>query len=119
MNLLQEFTPRKDTVPFEDNNNNKTPLLVDLKGHTVEELAKAANVSVDVIQAAIEQRQRLLEAEQKHEALKENTLAKDDFLQEDLDYLKAIQPSKKPIKKYKPYTSTKSVHKVGSYFIII
>jgi hypothetical protein len=38
---------------------------VDLKGHTVEELAAAANVSVDVIKAAIKLRQQQLQFEQK------------------------------------------------------
>lgn len=39
---------------------------VDLKGHTVEELAAAANVSVDVIKAAIKLRQQQLILEKKN-----------------------------------------------------
>lgn len=38
---------------------------IDLKGHTVEELAAAANVSVDVIQSAIKVRQQQMMAEKK------------------------------------------------------
>jgi hypothetical protein len=38
---------------------------VDLKGHTIEELAAAANVTVDVIQAAIKMRQQQLLLEKK------------------------------------------------------
>lgn len=39
---------------------------VDLKGHTVEELAAAANVTVDVIQAAIKLRQQQLMLEKQN-----------------------------------------------------
>jgi hypothetical protein len=41
---------------------------VDLKGHTVEELAAAANVTVDVIQAAIKMRQQQLLVEKRNYA---------------------------------------------------
>jgi hypothetical protein len=41
---------------------------VDLKGHTVEELAAAANVTVDVIQAAIKMRQKQLLLEKRNYA---------------------------------------------------
>lgn len=41
---------------------------VDLKGHTVEELAAAANVTVDVIQAAIKMRQQQLLLEKRNYA---------------------------------------------------
>lgn len=41
---------------------------VDLKGHTVEELAAAANVTVDVIQAAIKMRQQQLMLEKRNYA---------------------------------------------------
>lgn len=41
---------------------------VDLKGHTVEELAIAANVTVDVIQAAIKLRQQQLLLEKRNYA---------------------------------------------------
>lgn len=41
---------------------------VDLKGHTVEELATAANVTVDVIQAAIKLRQQQLLQEKRNYA---------------------------------------------------
>lgn len=42
---------------------------IDLKGHTVEELAIAANVTVDVIRAAIKMRQKQMLAEQKNYAI--------------------------------------------------
>lgn len=41
---------------------------MDLKGHTVEELAAAANVTVDVIQAAIKMRQQQLLLEKRNYA---------------------------------------------------
>ncbi|CAO1408266.1 unnamed protein product [Diamesa tonsa] len=58
-----------------DNNNNfQSPQdqqlpQIDLKGHTVEELAKAANVTVDVIRAAIKMRQKQMMVEQKNYAI--------------------------------------------------
>lgn len=50
---------------------------IDLKGHTVEELAAAANVSVDVIKAAIKMRQKQLMNEKKHS----ESLSKQKFKQ--------------------------------------
>lgn len=41
---------------------------MDLKGHTVEELAAAANVTVDVIQAAIKMRQQQILLEKRNYA---------------------------------------------------
>lgn len=49
-----EYYP-KDDLPY-----------VDLKGHTVEELAAAANVSVEVIEAAIKMRQQQMLIEKKN-----------------------------------------------------
>lgn len=49
-----EFFPKDDDLPQ-----------VDLKGHTVEELAAAANVSIEVIQSAIKVRQQQMLAEKK------------------------------------------------------
>lgn len=52
MNRVYTREPEFESIPA-----------VDLKGHTVEELAAAANVSVDVIQKAIFERQKKLEEE--------------------------------------------------------
>lgn len=52
---------------MQDFNDEELPQ-VDLKGHTVEELAKAANVTVDVIQAAIKMRQQQLLLEKRNYA---------------------------------------------------
>lgn len=59
---------------YQIDNNFKSPQdqqlpHIDLKGHTVEELAKAANVTVDVIRAAIKMRQKQMMVEQKNYAI--------------------------------------------------
>lgn len=76
----------------------------------MEQLAAAANVSVEVIKAAVEQRQRILEAELYKESLNKNTLVKDTYELPNLSYTK---PSRKPVKKYTPSISSKGVHKVN------
>jgi len=47
---------------------------VDLKGHTVEELAAAANVSVEVIKTAIKMRQQQMLAERRSDLLKQQVM---------------------------------------------
>lgn len=44
---------------------NEDTLAIDLKGHTIEELAIMANVSVDVIKSAIKLRQQQMKIEKK------------------------------------------------------
>ncbi|CAO1398819.1 unnamed protein product [Diamesa hyperborea] len=84
-NIVSQQYPPFQTMPVSrisqgpvyqvDNNNNfQSPQdqqlpQIDLKGHTVEELAKAANVTVDVIRAAIKMRQKQMMVEQKNYAI--------------------------------------------------
>lgn len=67
---------------------------VDLRGHTVEELAKAANVSVETIQNAIRMRQQQLMLEQQSALYKQ------------LDQSKTISPTRPPTRPTTKTTTT-------------
>lgn len=60
---------------------------VDLKGHTVEELASVANVSVDAIKRAIDMRQKQMmavQAEQMHKKLAEEEIKREEQIAKQL-----------------------------------
>jgi hypothetical protein len=58
-----ESLTKVETYPAYENDSEK--LDIDLKGHTIEELAIMANVSVDVIKSAIKLRKQQMEIENK------------------------------------------------------
>lgn len=97
--MKQEFIPRQDKATVK--HNSSTLQLINLKGHSIEELAAAANVSVDIIQAAIDQRQKGIDFEMH----KEELIKKDQ-----------IPISKKTFKRQKPNPNIKKVHKVSYKF---
>lgn len=79
--------------------------LVDLRGHTVEELAKVANVSVDTIKAAIRRREQFLLQQQ----LKQSQLKMLENYNFDTNGLDSLPQTPKPIRRpttVKPTTTT-------------
>lgn len=74
--------------------------LVDLRGHSVEELAKVANVSVDTIKLAIKRREQFLLQQQ----LKDTQLKLLENYNFDTNGLDAVPQTKKPLRR--PTTTT-------------
>lgn len=73
----QKFETLTKVEIYPDITNDDESLRIDLKGHTVEELALMANVSVDVIKTAINVRKQQMKNEMKVKA-STNALFKDN-----------------------------------------
>jgi hypothetical protein len=98
-----EFYPRDEDLPA-----------LDLKGHTVEELAAMANVSVEVIKSAIRLRQQQLVSQ-----AATTTSSQSNTIEDVTTQLPITEPSttpKAPKKKVTKKPIVRSGHKVSEYF---
>lgn len=114
---MQEFRPpqSKEISRRHSNDSELIPPKVDLKGHTIEELAIAANVSVKTIEQAIAEKQRILDqefyAKQTADILSKQNVASDLYYEIPFEAPSTTtrrpipSTTKKPSKKYHMFSS--------------